>query len=388
MERLFLIFEQMYGSYGITGMILMAVAAVAFVIQMYYWIMRYGRIPAYRGTQAAAEDSKPSISAAIICRGNDSDFLEHRLPMMLAQEYENFEIIIADLTGDADFNAALTLISDNNPRLRSVHIVRDSRFPISDKMAFNMAIKAASFDNILLTTPDTVPDSPQWLARMARGFATGGIVIGYCGMSGGNSLTDKLIRTDNMGQAIRWLGAAVKRHPYRGTIQNIGFSKKLYFDNEGFNYLNMNIGIEDLFIQKMVRQAAVSIVVTPSSIVRQKIWGDFRWWYTLRRMKSFSFRHYPRRAKLSTTTELSSRLVFFAAAAALIFCGQPEIKLFAGILLLLRYATVMFELHRIAKRLCEKGLWFAATIYDLLSPLYEMCMTIDRCFRHSPSLWR
>ena len=55
MERLFLIFEQMYGSYGITGMILMAVAAVAFVIQMYYWIMRYGRIPAYRGTQAAAE---------------------------------------------------------------------------------------------------------------------------------------------------------------------------------------------------------------------------------------------------------------------------------------------------------------------------------------------
>ena len=388
MERFLSIFEHLYVSYGIAGVILMAVATATFVIQFYCWAVRYGRIPAYRGASAPTENPKPSISAVMICRGNDSDFLEHRLPAMLGQEYENFEIIVADLTGDADFDAALTLIADNNPRFKFVHIVRDNRFPISDKMALNMAIKAATYDNILLTVPDAIPNSPQWLARMARGFATGDIVIGYCGMADGRTFADKLIRIDNIGQTIRWLGAAVNKHPYRGTIQNLGFSKKLYFDNGGFNYLNMNIGIEDLFLQKIIPQATVSIVVSPKSIVRQKIWGGIKWWYTLRRLKSFSFRHYPRRVKLSTRTELTSRLLFFGTAAALLSCASAEIKIYAGIMLLMRYAIVMFEMHRIAKRLGEKGLWFAATIYDLLAPLYEMCLSADRLFRHSPSLWR
>ena len=384
-EQLLSTLEDWCSAYGIAGLSVMVVCGVAFLVQLHYWVLRYGRIPTYRGSSAAA--AEPSVSVAIICRGNDSDFLERRLPAMLEQEYNAFEIIVADITGDADFADALARIADHTPRLRVVHLVRDRRFPISDKQAFNMAIKAAACDNILLTTPDTMPDSPQWLARMSRGFATGDIVLGYCGMEG-DSLADKLIRIDNVGLTTRWLSAAVNRHPYRGTIQNIGFSKKLYFDNAGFNYLNMNIGIEDLFIQKLLPQTTVSIVVTPNSIVRQKIWGGLRWWYTLRRTNSFCFKNYPRPVKRSISTELISRAIFFAVSAVLLTLAPVEIKIWTGAVVSVRFGMVMFELHRITKRLGEKGLWAAAIVYDLLAPFYEACMSIDRRFRHTPNLWR
>ena len=384
-EQLITTLEGWCNAYGIAGLGVMVAGAAAFLVQLHYWVVRCGRIPTYRDNSTAA--GEPSVSVAIICRGNDADFLERRLPAMLKQEYDAFEIIVADITGDADFADALARIADHTQHLRVVHLVRDRRFPISDKQAFNMAIKAAACDNILLTTPDTMPDSPQWLARMARGFDSGDVVLGYCGMAG-NTLADKLIRIDNVGLTTRWLSAAVNRHPYRGTIQNIGFSKKLYFDNAGFNHLNMNIGIEDLFIQKLLPQATVSIVVTPHSIVRQKIWGGVGWWYALRRTNSFCFKHYPRRIKCSIRSELISRTVFFAAAAVLLALAPIGIKICTGTLLFVRFGVVMFEQHHIAKRLGEKGLWAVAIAYDLLAPLYETCMAADRCFRHTPNLWR
>ena len=113
---------------------------------------------------------------------------------------------------------------------------------------------------------------------MARGFDGAGIVIGYCGMEGASAFSSRLIRLDNAARAIRWLSAAMHGKPYRGTLQNIGFTKALYFGNGGFNYLNMNIGEDDLFIQKLLETGtAAAVIVSSNSTVRQKIWGGTGW---------------------------------------------------------------------------------------------------------------
>lgn len=265
----------------------------------------------------------------------------------------------------------------------------DARFPISDKMAFNVAIKAARYDNILLTTVDSRPASLQWIARMARGFDGAGIVIGYCGMEGASAFSSRLIRLDNAARAIRWLSAAMHGKPYRGTLQNIGFTKALYFGNGGFNYLNMNIGEDDLFIQKLLETGtAAAVIVSSNSTVRQKIWGGTGWWYADRCMRSNAFRHYPAKVKTFVAAELWSRALFFAAAAAAVVLFPPELKLFAAGLLLIRFGLILFEMRRITRRLSEKGLMRAVPLYDLCSPLYEAWMAADRKFRRSPGLWR
>jgi len=77
-----------------------------------------------------------------------------------------------------------------------------------------------------------------------------------------------------------------------------------------------------------------------------------------------------------------------AAAAAAVVLFQPELKLFAAGLLLIRFGLILFEMRRITRRLSEKGLMRAVPLYDLCSPLYEAWMAADRKFRRSPGLWR
>ena len=256
MERLSSAYAYLWETCGPWGIALLACMIILFFVQFWYWVGYYGRIPSYRNARAG--DARPPVSVALVVHEPDYDFLENGLPVLLGQEYDDFEIIVTDLSGDVEFGEALAVIAEHNPRFNVTRMVRDARFPISDKMAFNVAIKAARYDNILLTTVDSRPASLQWIARMARGFDGAGIVIGYCGMEGASAFSSRLIRLDNAARAIRWLSAAMHGKPYRGTLQNIGFTKALYFGNGGFNYLNMNIGEDDLYMQKVMGLAEVN----------------------------------------------------------------------------------------------------------------------------------
>lgn len=355
-------------------------------IQLWYWGVRYGRIPSYRGYSQG--NPHPGVSVAMILHETDYSFIDERLARFLGQEYDRFEIIVADLSGDVEFSEALAAIAEHNPKLSVTRMARDPRFPISDKMAFNVAIKAAKYENIILSCVDCVPVSSQWIARMARGLDSAGIVIGYSGMEGGRSFSDRMIRMGCVGLSIRWLSAAMRGKPYRGAVQNLGFTKKLYFDNGGFNYLNMNIGEDDLFIQKLLKSSPAAVVVSSNSLIRRPIYGGLGWWYADRRMRSNAFRHYPAHVRRYIATELWSRFLFFAAVAAAVIILPVELKLFAIALLTLRLCIVVFEMRRITRRLSERGLLRTVPLYDVGAPFYEAWMALDRKFRRSPGLWR
>lgn len=386
MERLLSSYEYLLQACGTGGILLLAFLTALFFIQFWYWCVRYGRIPSYRGSSRG--NPHPGVSVAMILHETDYGFIDDRLARFLGQEYDRFEIIVVDLCGDVEFSEALAAIAEHNPKLSVTRMARDPRFPISDKMAFNVAIKAAKYENIILSCVDCVPVSPQWIARMARGFDSAGIVIGYSGMEGGRSFSDRMIRMGCVGLSIRWLSAAMRGKPYRGAVQNLGFTKKLYFDNGGFNYLNMNIGEDDLFIQKLLKSSSAAVVVSSNSLIRRPIYGGLGWWYADRRMRSNAFRHYPARVRRYIATELWSRFLFFAAVAATVIILPMELKLFAIALLTLRLGIVVFEMRRITRRLSERGLLRTLPLYDMGAPFYEAWMALDRKFRRSPGLWR
>lgn len=386
MEGLLSAFEYLLVACGTWGVALLVCLIVFFFMQLWYWLVRYGRVPSYRNTHRSEEH--PPVSVVVILHAVDYNFLEETLPVLMGQECEKFELVVADLSGDVEFGEALTLLADNNPKFSVTRMVRDSRFPISNKMALNVAIKAAAYENIIITTVESCPVSDQWLARMARGFADNEIVIGYCGMEQSTGFANRMIRIDRAGSAMRWIAAAMRGKPYRGTIHNIGFTKRLYFENGGFNYLNMNMGEDDLFMQKLLATASASVVVSQNSLVRQKVWGGLRWWYTLRKFYSNSFRYYPNDVKRYIGTELQSRFLFFVLVVISVVLLPLEVKLFALSLLLVRFLIILFEMRRILLRLSEKGLMKVVLLYDIVTPFYEAWMAVARSLRPSPGLWR
>lgn len=208
----------------------------------------------------------------------DYAFVEEILPLIVAQEYPDFEVVIVYVGRDTDFYDDLVRIKQSFPQITATKIELNPRFPISPKMALNVGIKSAHYEHLLFTTPDVYPTSDRWLSLMANGFRRGEIVLGYCGMERGKGFASYLIRTWRMMHSVDWISSAVCGRPYRGMRQNYGFTKRLYFGANGFSHLNMNIGEDDLFMSRIIAPGNVSVVLSPRATLREKSWGGLKWW--------------------------------------------------------------------------------------------------------------
>jgi len=187
-------FNRIITHYGWEGTALAGVLLVMFGIQLYYYLFVYGRIPKYKDTRRPEILSEtPPVSVVIPLFSEDYAFVEEILPLIVAQEYPDFEVVIVYVGRDTDFYDDLVRIKQSFPQITATKIELNPRFPISPKMALNVGIKSAHYEHLLFTTPDVYPSSDRWLSLMANGFRRGEIVLGYCGMERGKGFASYLI---------------------------------------------------------------------------------------------------------------------------------------------------------------------------------------------------
>ena len=288
---------------------------------------------------------------------------------------------------DGDFYEELTRQRLNYPNLTVTKIEYNPRFPISVKMAINVGIKSASYNHLLLTTASATPASTQWLAMMGKAFMRGQIVIGYTAIEPAKGLGNYLMRLSRLQMSVYWLTQAVSRNTYRGIRHNIGFTKELYFANKGFTHLNMNIGEDDLFIQKVARRNNVSVVLIAKGSTIEHPWGGLRWWFGRLRYYGSAYEFYPRRVRTAIEWDLGSQTLFLLAALAAIIFMPVEFKAAAALLVLLRYAAALYRIRSIAKRVGEQGVALRFFIFDLFNPLMMTALRLS-LVRKVPGVWR
>lgn len=375
-------------SYGWEGTALAGILLVLLGVQLHYYIFVYGRIPNYKNNRREEVlDADPPVSVILPLFSEDYGFVEERLPLILAQSYSKFEVVIIYVGADTDFYEDLTRLKQSFPQITTTKIHLNPRFPISRKMALNVGIKSAHYEHLIFTSTDTCPQTDRWLSLMAKGFTRGEIVVGYCGVEHTKGLKNYLMRTWRMMHATEWLARAVRRRPYRGMLQNFGFTKTLYFDNNGFNHLNMNIGEDDLFMQRIMTAENVSIVLSPRASLRERPWGGFRWWFGTERYYGSAIPFYPSRVRSYLRWEPLSRTIFLAAACCALAVLPPELKIAAGVLVAARYAAVLVAVRRLARRLGEQRLLAAYFLYDLLSPVLQLLVSAA-LLRKDARVWR
>ena len=206
--------------YGWEGVALAALLLVLLCVQSYYYVCVYGRIPTYKNNRRPAVlAEEPALSVVIPMFSEDYGVVEERLPLILAQEYRDFEVVLVYVGADSDFYEDLVRLRLTFPQVFVTKIQLDPRFPISRKMALNVGIKSAHNEHLVFSSTDVVPGTDRWLSLMAKGFSKGQIVLGYCGLERGRGLRNYLMRTWRMMHSADWLGRAVGRRPNRGKIQ-------------------------------------------------------------------------------------------------------------------------------------------------------------------------
>lgn len=389
MEHLSALYEELLAAYTLPGLVLLLLILILFSIQLRYWAGIYAPIHSFRNSTRRSSDSPtPAVSVVVVVR-DQLAWVEQTLPLLLEQQYPDFEIVVVDLSSQADVSEALALAAVRYPHLHVTRLIQqEQRFPITSKMALNVGIKAAAHPNLLLTTTEAEPRSARWLALMARGFVNGDVVIGYCGIAPKRGIVNALMRCGRLFTSIRYLAAAIRGRAYRGIGHNIGYTAELYFAAKGFNHLDMEVGDDDLFIQQIVPEGHTSVVMNPNASMSQWVYASAGDWFRrlVERRTTRSF--YTGAARRYIGWEVWSRTLFFAGAAAAIALLPFEIRIGVGALALLRLILVEFQVWRICRRLGEKPLGWAYVLYDLFSPLYALALQIALLIRPRRSEWK
>lgn len=369
-----------------TGLILVALLLLLFGIELRYWLGRYARIPRYRNPRREVHPPIDGISIVVLL-GDDYFYLENTLPKLMGQQYPDFEVVIVEVSSTPEFSDELELHKARYPNLATARLDPDPRFRISDKMIYNIGIKTARYSNIILTTPDASPVSAKWLDCMAKGFENGDVVIGYCGLEPHKGFINKMLRCSRLMFSIRYLSSAIAGRPYRGILQNLGFTKKIYFANRGFNHLDMTIGEDDLFIQKIATRENTSIVMNPHATVRQDWRGGTSGWWRRRRINGTARRFYPAAARRATSIELFVRFFFLLTVIAFAVL-MPLYTAFGALgVWIIRLFIVRHKTSLICRRLGEKGLSGTMLIYDLIEPFTSIFISISRRIRPMKEVW-
>lgn len=381
-------FDQIYAAYGWQGITLMVLIVALLIVQIYYYSIRYRRVPRYTNNSLPERlTQEPPVSVVMVTQ-EDVEFLEERLPIYLTQDYENYEVVLVYVGNNEDFSILLTQMRLKYPRLKITNIKQNTRFPISNKQALNFGIRAAAHDHILLSTSDTIVTSERWIRLMAKGFTRGDVVLGYCGVELQSGFVGRLMRTQRMVESMMWLSSAVSGKPYRGVRNTLGLNRELYLKVKGFNHLNMNMGEDDLFLQELADEATVSVIISPRATVRQKVWGGASWWLGARKYFGHTYRFYPLAARNAIEWEGGSRVLFFLAALAALVVLPVELKIATAALVLLRYILVYATVNAVRKRLGEKHIMATYFLYDLFGVWVEVALAASRRIYKDETVWR
>lgn len=372
---------------GTWGTLLIAALLVLFGVQIYYYLGRYARLAKYSNEEREDKRGEEEPISVVVLVSDNRWYLENMLPKLLHQEYPKFEVVVVDIGSAEEFTNDLYKMKERYPHLVSTKIEPDPRFSLNNKIAYNVGIKAASYENIILTTADALPVSERWLRCMGKGFASGDVVVAYSGIEQKGGVKNKIFRSSRFMMSVRYLSSAVAGKPYRGIIYNLGFRKELYFEKRGFGYLDMNLGEDDLFFQRIATPENTSVVMNPNAVVRQGQWGGLGWWWSQQRFYHSTARFYPIWAKLSGEWEMTSRAMFFMTAIVLIAIMPLEVKLGVIALLLIRSLAVRYKMWHIRRRLNEPNLGLVLMLYDLIEPITKSVLFVANRVRKPSGVW-
>ncbi|MFY0643466.1 MAG: glycosyltransferase [Bacteroidia bacterium] len=245
-------------------LILLAVAGFTTLILLYYYLLIFSKI---NRKSIPTSGDFPAVSIVIAAR-NEKTNLENKLPLILEQDYSNFEVVVIN---DGSYDGTSDLLKDfklRYPHLKVVDLNLDERYRKGKKFAITMGIKAASFDQLLFTDADCVPASNQWIKQMMQAKGDKPIVLGFAPLKHKIGLLGAISYYETFHTALQYLSYAIKGKTYMAVGRNMSYTKKLFFDNKGFaTHQHLLSGDDDLFIQEVATKNNVSICLEQDSFM-------------------------------------------------------------------------------------------------------------------------
>lgn len=249
------------------SLFVLLIICVAFpAIQVVYLLVF---LSVFRGAKSVPPGDRHVPLSVIVCAHDEEENLKALVPLLLAQDHLDFEIIVVDDRSNDSSHEYLLETSKRYPRLRIVQVTQTPIHISGKKYALTLGIKAARHEWVVLTDADCRPDSHSWLRTMSQQFSDDKqIVIGCSPYYHEPGVLNAFIRFETMLTIIQYIGMALAGRPYMGVGRNLAYRKSLFIDNKGFNdHLKVRGGDDDLFVNRHASKANVGVAIGAETLV-------------------------------------------------------------------------------------------------------------------------
>jgi len=341
-----------------------------FVIQLIYYWGIFGRLAFYK--KQAVPDSKFKPLSVIICAKNEYLNLKKHLPLILEQDYPDYEVVVVDDASEDDSHYLLKEFAEKYPHLKVVNFKKNVNFFTGKKFPLALGIKEAKNEFLILTDADCLPTSNQWLKMMQCPYENEKtqIVLGYSPYKKENTLLNYLIRFETFFTAVQYLSLALSGFPYMGVGRNLSYRKSLFNSNKGFSsHYQVASGDDDIFVSQVANKDNTRIQIDKNAQMLSFPKKSLMAWFKQKRRHYTTYPYYKKKAKFMLALLSVTNLLFYVVLAALIILKYNIIILAS--LFILRLLSQLIIFKKCINKLSEKKLLVFSQIFEIFYAFFN-----------------
>ena len=355
------------------------------IIQAVFYIFFFGK---FAFSKQKKETTKNIAVSVIICAKNESENLKKLLPSVIAQDYPEFEIVLINDDSKDDTLEVIQAYEALHEHIKVVNVRSIEAFWGNKKYALTLGIKAAKYDYLLFTDADCKPVSKNWIKSMSSHFSsTKSLILGYGAYTKfKNSFLNKLIRFETLITAVNYFSFAKIGLPFMGVGRNMAYTKKEFFDANGFiRHIKVRSGDDDLFVNQIANKTNTSINISRDSFTTSVPKGTFAAWFKQKRRHVSTATHYKWVHKVLLTVLFTSNLLFWLCAI-LLFTSLFQWEIVLG-LFIFRLALQSVILGMSSKKLDELDVIFLLPVLEIFLLITQLTIFITNLIS-KPNHWK
>lgn len=366
---------QTVGQFVWYAILLLAFLVVLLVQMIYYWVF-FSRLAFYKPRKVSGE--KPPVSVIVLARNQYND-LQRTLPVLLGQDYPEFEIVVVDDNSDDGSDEMLEKLAEQHANLRVVKLTQSLNWFKGRKFPLSLGIKSANHDVLLLTDIQFQPAGKNWISEMAASYSPNTeIVLGYSTYHTPAKL-NKWLRFMAFYDGLLYLSMALSGLTFKGIGSNLSYRKSLFYRNKGFSsHYVINAGDDELFVNKTAIRNNVRVQISNESLVKSLKPVSVLQWLENEKIR-LSIRRYFKFGQRALISIFSISTFLFYLIFALLLLLKIQWPVVVGIFAV-RLITQMIIFGLAQKKLSEKRLLLLSPLFEILLVLVDLFIWIRLLF--------
>ena len=377
--------------------ILLSVLVLSLTIQLGFYFIPYTAI--LRRTRKIKKGDVPHTVeqppvSIIICARNEGDNLHRFLPLVLEQNYEDYEVIVVNDGSCDDTEEIIKDLQKVYHNLYITNIPQETRIISHKKLAITVGVKAAKNEILLFTDADCRPLTPNWITSIVRNFNDQTeFVLGHGNYYREHGFISKMVSYDTLIIAMQYMGFALLGYPYMGVGRNMAYRKSTFFNHKGFaGFLHVASGDDDLLINAFGKKHNTRIEPSLEAETLSLPKTTFRDWYYQKLRHLSTVDVYQSSSKMWIGLEPLSRGLFYLTILLLTIFNYNNPVILSIVIgsFLLRFLTQFIIINLTAKTYKDKGFGLSIILFDILLPLINLyILTIGKIFRRKAKfIWK